>query len=213
MDKNGTKVLYVKLQKALYGLMRASLLFYQNLRKELEKYIFVVDPYDPCVANMTTKRGKKLTAVWHVDDLMALCEDNFELRKFSCYLGNLYGLKLSMRVGRTHDYLGVDMEFCEDRVLEVSMFKYLQNVLNQFLEKIMCRAATPAHDRLFEIRDKKKAKKLSKEQALVFHHTVAQLLVMAMRARCNIQMAVAFLTTRVKNPCKDNWGKLKRVLK
>ena len=26
-------------------------------------------------------------------------------------------------------------------------------------------------------------------------------------------MAVAFLTTRVKNPDEDNWGKLKRVLK
>jgi hypothetical protein len=26
-------------------------------------------------------------------------------------------------------------------------------------------------------------------------------------------MAVAFLTTRVKNPDGDNWGKLKRVLK
>jgi hypothetical protein len=32
-DKKGNKILYVKLQKALYGLMRASLLFYQKLRK------------------------------------------------------------------------------------------------------------------------------------------------------------------------------------
>ncbi len=32
VDKKGTKVLYVKLQKALYGLMRASLLFYRKLR-------------------------------------------------------------------------------------------------------------------------------------------------------------------------------------
>ncbi len=33
VDKKGTKVLYVNLQKALYGLMRASLLFYRKLRK------------------------------------------------------------------------------------------------------------------------------------------------------------------------------------
>jgi hypothetical protein len=31
VDRKGTKVLYVKLQKALYGLMRASLLFYRKL--------------------------------------------------------------------------------------------------------------------------------------------------------------------------------------
>ncbi len=53
-DKKGTKILYVKLQKALYGLMRASLLFYRKLRKELEGYGLIVNPHDPCVANMMT---------------------------------------------------------------------------------------------------------------------------------------------------------------
>ena len=85
-DKKGTRILYVKLQKALYGLMRASLLFYRKLRKELEGYGLIVNPYDLCVANMTTKGGgKQLTVVWHVDDLMVSCEDNFELTKFLCY--------------------------------------------------------------------------------------------------------------------------------
>jgi hypothetical protein len=70
-----------------------------------------------------------------------------------------------------------------------------------------------AHDRLFDIRDEKETRELSKEQALAFHHTVAHLLFMAPRARKDIQTAVAFLTTRVKNPDEDNWGKLKRVLK
>jgi len=36
VDKKGTPVLYVKLQKALYGLMRASILFYRKLRSEFE---------------------------------------------------------------------------------------------------------------------------------------------------------------------------------
>ena len=36
VDRMGTPILYVKLQKALYGLMRASLLFYRKLRKEFE---------------------------------------------------------------------------------------------------------------------------------------------------------------------------------
>ncbi len=125
VDRKGTKVLYVKLQKALHGLMRASLLFYQKLRKEFKEYGLVVNPYDPCVANMTTKEGKQLTVVWHVDDLMALCEDNFEFTKFSCHLGKLYGPKLSMRTGHKHNYVGLDMEFCEDGALDVSIFKYL----------------------------------------------------------------------------------------
>jgi len=76
-----------------------------------------VNPYDPCKANTMTKGGKQLTVVWHVDDLMVLCEDNFELTKFSCYLGNIYGMKLSMHIGCKHDYLAVDMKFCEDGAL------------------------------------------------------------------------------------------------
>ena len=55
VDRKGTPILYVKLQKALYGLMRASLLFYRKLRKELEDYGFEINPYDPCVGNRVTE--------------------------------------------------------------------------------------------------------------------------------------------------------------
>jgi len=58
VDKKGTPVLYVKLQKALYGLMQASLLFYRKLRKELEDFGFMVNPYNPCVANKDVGDGK-----------------------------------------------------------------------------------------------------------------------------------------------------------
>ena len=111
IDGKGSPVLYVKLQKALYGLMRASLLFYQKLRKELEEYGFVVNPYDPCVANKNVGNGEQLTVIWHVDDLMSSCRINFELTKLSCYLARIYGPKLTMHTGRRHDYLGIDLEF------------------------------------------------------------------------------------------------------
>ncbi len=64
------------------------------------------------------------------------CEDDFELTQFSCYLAKMYGPQLSMNLGKKHDYLGVDMEFCKDGALEVSMFKYLRNVINEFPEVI-----------------------------------------------------------------------------
>ncbi len=75
------------------------------------------------------------------------------------------------------------------------------------------KAATPAADHLFTVRDEKEARALEEERALVFHHTVSQLLFMLARARRDIQTAVAFLTTRVKSPDEDDWRKLKRVLK
>jgi hypothetical protein len=48
-------VLYVKLQKALYGCLRSALLFYQKLLKDLEDNGFKLNPYDPCVANEVIK--------------------------------------------------------------------------------------------------------------------------------------------------------------
>jgi hypothetical protein len=75
------------------------------------------------------------------------------------------------------------------------------------------KAVTPAVDHLFTIRDEKETRLLEKERALAFHHTVVQLLFMLMRARRDIQTAVAFLMTKVKCPDKDDWGKLKQVLK
>jgi hypothetical protein len=95
----------------------------------------------------------------------------------------------------------------------VRMIKYLKNVINEFPELIKGQAATPAHNKLFVIRNDKEARKLNEEQVLAFHHTVVQLLFMATRARQDIQMVMAFLTTRVKSSDDDNWGKLKRVLK
>ncbi len=85
VDKKGTKVLYMKLQRALYGLMRASLLFYRKLRKEFKAYGLTMNLYDPCIANMMTSGRKQFTVTWHVDNLMASCETDYEPTKFSCY--------------------------------------------------------------------------------------------------------------------------------
>ena len=213
VDRKETPILYVKLQKVLYGLMRASLLFYRKLQKELEEYGFEVNPYDPCTANKMTDSGKQMTFVWHVDDLMGSCKDDFELTKLSCYLAKIYGSKLTMHTGCKHDYLGVNMEFRKDGILGVSLIAYLKNVIAEFPEIISGKSPMRAADHLFQIADEKEVKHLEEERALAFHHTVAQLLFVSMRARRDIQTAVAFLTTRVKSPDKDDWGKLKRVLK
>ena len=102
-----------------------------------------------------------------------------------------------MHMGRKHDYLGVDMEFQKNGTLEVSMVKYLRNIIEGFPKVIKGRAATPASDQLFQVQDKEDAKLLEEEQAIAFHHTTAQLLFMARRARRDIHTEVSFLTTTI----------------
>ena len=44
-------MLYVKLLKALYGLLKSALLFYKKLAGELVDMGFEINPYDPCVGH------------------------------------------------------------------------------------------------------------------------------------------------------------------
>jgi hypothetical protein len=53
----------------MYGMMKSALLFYQKLLSELRSTGFIINPYDPCIANKIVN-GNQLTLQWHVDDLM-----------------------------------------------------------------------------------------------------------------------------------------------
>ena len=56
-EKN-RKVNYVVVLRALYGMLIASLLWYEKFRKDLELVGFKFNAYDPCVANRIVK-GKQ----------------------------------------------------------------------------------------------------------------------------------------------------------
>ena len=66
--ENGKTALYVELKKALYGTLKAALLFWKRLNLQLIKWDFELNPYDTCVANKMI-RGNQCTILWHVDDL------------------------------------------------------------------------------------------------------------------------------------------------
>jgi hypothetical protein len=66
-DKKGSKQLLVQCNNALYGTMVASLLYYQKFDKSLADIDFVINPYDPCVANNMIE-GDQMTICFHVDD-------------------------------------------------------------------------------------------------------------------------------------------------
>ncbi len=69
-DKKNQPLLYVKLTKAIYGLLKSALLFYRKFFNDLKSYSspFVINPYNPCVANPAVG-NKQMMVTWHVDDL------------------------------------------------------------------------------------------------------------------------------------------------
>lgn len=56
-------------------------------------------------------------------------------------------------------------------------------------------------------------KKLNKVKAKAFHNIVTKALYIMKRARPDISVAIAFLTTRVREPDHDDWEKLSHLMK
>jgi hypothetical protein len=110
VDKKNTAVLYVKMQKALYGLLRSALLFYRRLVGDLERDGFVLNPYDPCVANKQVN-STQLTVCWHVDDLKVSHVDPAIITRFGEWLNTTYGISVVSHRGKVHDYLGMILDY------------------------------------------------------------------------------------------------------
>ena len=91
------------------------------------------------------------------------------------------------------------------------MYDYIEQVLSEVDQSIMCGSSTsPATRNLSTIDDE--GIKLGKKDADAFHQSVARLLFLSKRARQDIQTAIAFLCTRVKSPDIDDNKKLGRVM-
>ena len=138
-------------------------------------------------SDVTTSIIKKIEAVFANDDL------------------------LSIQRGKKLDYLGMDLDFGEKGKVGIGMAKIIKAMLQDMPEDMNGWANTPAATHLFETNED--AKKLTEKEAQFFHTTTARMLFMCKRARPDIQTAVSFLCTRVKEPDCDDYKKLRRAIR
>jgi len=211
-EEKGKPVLYAKLAKTLYGTLRAALLFWRNLTQALNEWGFEINRYEPCVANKNIN-GKQCTITWHVDDLKISHVDEQVVLSVIRQLNNKYGKvsPLSYNIGKKHNYLGMLIDYSENGHVKIDMRDYITRILDEVPPEMRGKATTPAATYLFDTNES--CAKLSEEEARFFHYLVAKLLFLSKRGRPDIQTAVAFLSTRVKNPDGDDLKKLSRVIK
>jgi hypothetical protein len=108
--------------------------------------------------------------------------------------------------GKIHEYLGMTLDFSQDGKVLVIMKEYTQEMFDELDGDMDGVAATPAAAHLFTVNEN--AVRLDGAASDLFHHYTAKLLFLSRRARPDIQMAVAFLTTQVKGPDVDDQKKL-----
>ncbi len=62
--------LIVELDKALYGCVEASSLWYDDLTSKMRANGFVANPFNPCIFNKDGADDEQITIALHVDDLI-----------------------------------------------------------------------------------------------------------------------------------------------
>ena len=112
VTENNKPVLYVELVKALYGTLRAALIFWQKLTSKLVEWGFTINLYDWCVANKQIN-GQQCTLVWHVDDMKISHADPKVVTDIINQLEQEFGKEapLTTRQGKIHCYLGMMLNF------------------------------------------------------------------------------------------------------
>ncbi len=135
--EKGRSVPYLRLQKALYGMMKIALLFYRKLVAELRDMGFEINPYDPCVANKMVN-GTQMTVRWHVDDLIISHTSQDDIMAFVKKVKDIYGENLAEKVGTVHNYSGMTFDYSVDDKVRINMNQYLSKVIKEFLQEREC---------------------------------------------------------------------------
>ena len=112
--------------------------------------------------------------------------------------------------GKQLTFLGMDLEFNDDRSVSISTPEYIDEAIEHFEEDVSKKVSSPATKQLFEIDEKSST--LEKKKQDIFHSVVARLLWIMKRSRPDLETAVSFLCTRVSCSTEEDWNKLKREL-
>ena len=103
--------------------------------------------------------------------------------------------------GEVHKYLGMTIYYSFPGKLIFPMVEYIGKIIDNITEYMKEESATPDAHHLFYIAED--ATKISQADAVLFHHSVAQLLYISKRACPDIQIAVSFMCTILIWPNTD----------
>ena len=119
---------------ALYGSMIASILFYKKLVTSLKGNGFESNLYDPCVANkMVDNKVKVLTICFHMDNCKISHESTPVVDNTISWLKEDYKVlfedgsgTMNVHQGKTHDYIGMTLDYSRNSEVHISMVKYIR---------------------------------------------------------------------------------------
>jgi hypothetical protein len=211
--ERGRPVIYVVCEKAIYGTLNAAILAYKKLTGYFKEWGFEMNPYDACVWNKQVD-GTQMTVIFHVDDGLISHKDPARVTEFLRKLQDIYGQTdpLTIRRGKVHEYLGMTIDFTKDGEAMITMYDYIKKLIDKLPADMIGEKATAAPEYLFKTDDVNSVK-LNVADSEEYHSITATTLYLGQRSRVDLQLAVAFLCTRVKKPDEHDRKKLGHLMK
>ena len=200
----GSRCLFVRLRKAMYGCVQSSLLWYKKFRGMMEHLGFTFNPYDPCVCNRSTPKGR-ITLLTHVDDCLISSPNECFIDSLLEEVKSVYP-QITIHRGRKLPFLGMIIDLSTPGVAIISMDKYVEDLLSGMETRTYSSPATPE---LFSVNPDSPA--LNAQKSEEFHSAVAKVLYLAKRIRPGLLTTVSFLASRVQTPNEQDWQKLLRL--
>jgi hypothetical protein len=198
----------------------ACLLYYNKFRKNLTKIGFIFNPYNPCIANKQILCNQ-FTICFHVDDCKLSHKSPKVMDAIIKWLRKEYesifedgSREMAISRGKVHTYLGMTLDCTLPGKVKISMCEYIEEIILAFDKadpNDSGNKTSAASVNLFRI--DQDCKKLDTQKLVEFHNIVAKTLYATKRARPDTCTSVTYLTTRVREPDKDDWAKLAHLIK
>ena len=155
-------------------------------------------------------KGTQQTICWHVDDLKLSHKSAHENTKIIKKLMAIHEKDMTVRRGKKHRYLGMDLDYSQKGKLLIGMIEYNKATWAMWPEPLDKPVKAPAGENLLKVNPD--CPKLDAARARLFHTITAQNLFSSKRSRGDILPTTAFCTTRVKALDEDDWKKLGRCM-
>jgi hypothetical protein len=207
LNDDGTIV--VQLDKALYGCVESARLWYNHLKDLLVSFGFSVSPLDECIFNYADESGViTATAVFHVDDGLIVADTEEFLTALAEKFLKAFDDDVKIHRGSVHDFLGMKIDFSVSKQVEITMEKYIKDMISTFeVSKVR---NVPARADLFDVDES--IPLLDEERSKALHRGICQALYLATHVRPDILCSIIFLTSRVHALNESDWQKFIRVL-
>lgn len=192
-----------KLNRALYGLKRASKIWNITFRRFMRQLGFTQFDSDECVF-VSFRKGHTVYILIYVDDILVLCADEKIIVEIKDEIGKNFQIR---DLGTIRKFLGVDFKIYHEGIF-MTQETYTRQVLSRFGMDASNLVHTPMEKGYQMERTEEKI-----ISANNYKEVIGCLLYLSTRTRPDIDSAVGILARDSSCPSEKSWKGIKRVMR